>query len=168
MSRKVNMAKLLEKIAAVTDTQATELAAEAERTKDLYSYDEEVLQRQSVLNFYETFVALEEPKKELNESKVSFAKRVTEYNNLKNSWNFAICKGCSQKFVYAYQYRSVSYCSLECLDAGLRKIGLSVSVGRDLKRRWGRYHPAIVPATALETLEQTYEFDASLPGVPAQ
>lgn len=161
MSRKVNMAKLMEKIAAITQSDAAELAKQAEETKDLYSHDEAVMQRQAVINFFSTYIAPEEPRQKPGEHKVTYAKRVAAYNNARNEWKFRDCLGCGQRFVYAYTYAGVSHCSLECLDASLRKIGLKVTVGRDLKRRWGLHHPAIVPANALETLERLYGLSSS-------
>lgn len=151
-----DMAKLLAKIAKVTQTDEKELKEIAEKGKDLYSYDEAVMQRQAIINFFEYWVAPEEPRQKQGETKTAFAKRKADYENARNEWKFEICKGCGEQFVYAYHYRGVKHCSLECLDASLRKIGLELTIGRDLRRRWGHYGPAIVPADALETLKRLY------------
>lgn len=161
MGRKPNMAKLMEKIAKVTQTDAAELKKQAEETKDLYSHEETVYQRQAVVNFFTTFILPERPVSRQGESKLAYAKRLAEYETKRNTWRFRTCKGCGQEFVYAYSYDGVAHCSLECLDSELRKIGLSVTVGRDLKKRWGLHHPAIVPSDALKTLRRLYGLSSS-------
>jgi hypothetical protein len=161
VSRAVNMAKLMEKIAKQVNVDAAELAQKAEETRNLYSHDEAVMQRQAVINFFTTYVAPEEPRRQPNESQVKYAQRVSDYNNARNEWKFDTCLGCGERFVYAYHYRGVHHCSLECLDATLRKIGIKVTSGRDLKKRWGVHHPAVVPADALKTLEHLYGHDSA-------
>lgn len=160
MSRKVNQDKLLAKIAALTGTDATELKEKA-KVDNLYSFEEAVMQKQSVINFFRSRYLMEEPRLRPNETKVSFAKRQAEWQAAYNEWKIRKCEGCGLDFAYAYTYDGVSHCSLECLDTTLRKIGLSVTPNRDLKKRWGLHHPAIVPADALETLRQIYEPSSS-------
>ena len=168
MARKTNMAKLMEKIAKAVNVDATELQQKAKDTQDLYSHDEAVMQRQAVINFFTTYVAPEEPRQRQGETKLKFAERLAKYHNEKNEWKFATCEGCKERFVYAYHYRGVRHCSLECLDATLRKIGISLTIGRDLKKRWGQNHPAVVPADALKILEQIYGPSAESSDVPEQ
>lgn len=156
MARKPNMAKLMEKIAAQLAVDSDELKEQADATKDLYSYEESVYQRQAIINFFENYVAPEEPRPRQGESKVAFAKRKSDYEKKRSEWRIRECKGCGNRFAYAYTYDGVRHCSLECLDATLHKIGISLTIGRDLKKRWGQYHPAVVPADALETLERLY------------
>ena len=150
------MDKLMAKIAATVNVDVDELKQSVEETKDLYSYDERVMQRQAVINFFTTYIAPEEPRQLPNESKVKYTKRLTDFEAKKNAWKFKVCQSCKQKFVYAYHYTGVEYCSLECLDATLRKIGLKLTVGRDLRKRWGIHHPAVVSSDALAILEDLY------------
>lgn len=168
MARKVNMEKLLAKIAKHTQTDVTELKAAAKESKDLYSHEERVFQKQAIINFFTNYIAPEKPVSRQGESKVAFSKRLAEYERKRAEWRIRTCKGCKLEFAYAYSYDGVAYCSLECLDEALRKIGLELTVGRDLKKRWGLHHPAIVPASAFETLRNLYGHDALMLDDPSQ
>lgn len=147
MSRKINKDKLSEKLAAFLNMDVEEVK---EKAKQLYSYEETILEMQSVINFYKARI---QPKQGPKESDADFDKRYQE-------WRIKTCEGCNLEFAYAYTYDGVKFCSLDCLDGELRKIGLKVTYGRNLKQRWGRYHPAIVPSSALGILQ-------SLPQSPA-
>lgn len=167
MGRKVNQEKLLAKIAKLTGTDATELKEKA-KVDNLYSFEEAVMQKQAVINFFKSRYLAETPRQKMGESKVAYAKRLAEYNTAYQEWRFRTCEGCGLEFAYAYTYDGVSHCSLECLDTTLRKMGLSVTPNRDLKKRWGYHAPAIVPADALETLRRLYEPSSSLNDAHAQ
>lgn len=137
--------KMWAKIAALTG-QDTDTLRRIDKTSNLYSHTEQVLELQSVINFYKCRIKLErEPK----ETDIEFQLRY-------NHWKFRTCKYCNSEFVYDYHYEGVAYCSLDCLDAELHKIGLQVTRGRDLMKRWGVFHPAIVSAPALEALRERF------------
>lgn len=150
MSRKINKDKLSEKLAAFLNMPVEEVK---EKAKQLYSYEETVLEMQSVLNFYKARI---QPRQGPKEPDAEFDKRYQE-------WRIKECEGCHLNFAYAYTYDGVKFCSLDCLDGELRKIGLKVTYGRNLKQRWGQYHPAIVPSSALgilQSLPQSQSSDA--------
>lgn len=154
VGRRINQEKLLAKIAKITGADIKEL----EQVKTLYSFDESVLEAQSVINFYRTRVQPMANKDQgSNETKLEYAKRVSDYNKAFDEWRFRTCKNCNLTFAYAYNYEGVKFCSLDCLDSELRKIGLRVTYGRDLKKRWGRYYPAIIPSNVLEIFEENIE-----------
>lgn len=169
MARRVNQEKLLAKIAAVTGANLEELKEVA--SKKLHSHDEAVMEVQSVINFYKARVQPRPPEKRQGESELAFAGRQAEFQNKWNEWRIRTCEGCNQEFAYAYTYEGVKFCSLDCLDDELRKIGLKVTYGRDLMRRWGRYHPAIVPSSAFRTLKSLHPdspgFSSSMPSADA-
>lgn len=153
MARTVNMDNLLAKIAALPGVESSaEELKEASQKGNLYSYEEKVFESQSVINFYRTRIQAKPPTKKPNESEIAFAKRQKEFEKAYNEWRFRICEGCGLEFCYAYTYEGVKFCSLDCLDSELRKIGLQVTRGRDLRLRWGLHHPAVVPSSALEKL----------------
>lgn len=155
--RQPNMDKLLAQIAAVTGESVEELKEVAEATKDKYTSEERTYQKEAVINFFHTRIANPEPKQRQGESNAAFAKRYADWQKSYNSWKFKTCKACGQEFVYAYNYEGVAHCSNECQDASLRQIGLELTVGRDLKMRWGIHHPAVVPASVLSILREVYE-----------
>lgn len=155
MAKKTNMNKLLAKIAAVTQSDVGELKEKHEQG-NLYSHEEQVFESQSVINFYRAVIARRPPEKKQGESQLSFISRMNEYEKARNEWRIRTCEGCNNTFAYAYSYEGVKFCSLDCMDAELRKIGLQVTRGRDLRKRWGLYHPAIVPSSALEELKRLY------------
>lgn len=144
MSRKVNKNKLLEKIAAFTGMDIEETK---EKAKQLYSYEESILEAQSVLNYYEARI---QPRQRAKESDADYEKRY-------NEWKIRKCAECNLEFAYAYSVEGVKYCSLDCLDGALRKIGLQVTYGRPLKLRWGLRVPAIVPSSAFGILQSLEE-----------
>lgn len=156
MAKKVDQAKLLAKIAALTGSDATELKKASEQG-NLYSHEEMVFESQSVVNYYRAVIARRPPVRKQGESLLSFTKRQNEYENARNEWKTRICEGCELPFAYAYSYEGVKFCSLDCLDSELRKIGLKVTRGRNLKQRWGYLYPAIVPSSAFEILKEMEE-----------
>lgn len=138
--------ELMGKLAKANETTVENIKTE-NHIGTLYSYEEHVYEAQAVLNF---FAARVKPLLEKGENPVKFDARYRE-------WRIRECKQCTEKFAYAFAYDGVSYCSLDCLDAALKEIGLEVTRGRDLKKRWGiHYHPAIVNSSALATLERAY------------
>jgi hypothetical protein len=138
--------KILSQIAAKQGTTPEELR-EAEGINSNLTYVDQMIEAQSTLNF---FIARIQPLMEKGEAPFKFDKRFRE-------WRFRTCEGCQEEFAYAYAYEGVKYCSLDCLSDALEKIGLKLTVGRDLKKRWGpHYHPAIVPSSALSVLKSAY------------
>jgi hypothetical protein len=154
---------LLAKIAAQLGKDVEEVK---EAAAPLYSTEARILEAQSVLNFFKARVRPERQTitvggKKRPETDAEFEARYKE-------WNFKICKQCQGEFAYSYTYDGVAYCSLECVDAALRTIGLQVTRGREVKKRWGKYHPAIVSASALESLRDVYSDSAGTHDVPFQ
>lgn len=154
--------KLLASYAKQDGVEVEELKQTAE-IGALYTQEAAAYEAQACLNFYEARV---EPFLGKQEKPEDFDKRFRE-------WRFRLCKFCEEQFAYAYNYEGVSYCSLDCLEQALLRIGIKFSRGKDLKKRWGVfYHPAIVSATALEALKTLYNggapeaFDDSLSDHP--
>ena len=155
MAKKVNQEKLLAKIAALTGSDATELKEKADKS-NLYSHDEMVFESQSVINFFRARILRRPPTRKQGETLLSFNARLLEYEAAAYEWKTRECEGCQMPFAYAYTYEGVKFCSLDCMDAELRKIGLKVTRGRDLRKRWGLFHPAIVPSEAYSNLKRLY------------
>lgn len=145
---KAKFEKLLAQIAKSSGADVDDLKKEAE-VGSLYSSTDNLLEAQSVYNFYKTRVEpMLDPKKERPED---FDKRFRE-------WRIRKCVECEEEFAYAYNYEGVKFCSLDCLNKALEKIGVTLTPGRDLKKRWGPfYHPAIVPSSAFQVLKHAYE-----------
>lgn len=144
---------LLAKIAAQLGTNFEEIK---EAAQPLYSAEATILEAQSIYNFYQARVRPEQGK---TETKTAFEKRYRE-------WQFKICRHCDREFAYAYHYEGVSFCSLECVDASLQKIGMKLTRGRDIRLRWGQKHPAIVSADALEAIRVAYPDSLGTGDVP--
>ena len=135
--------KILAGLASVTNSKTEELE---EAVKPLYSTESHMYNGQAIINFYKARI---QPLVEKKETSAQFDKRFRE-------WRIRICAECDEEFAYAFAYEGVKYCSLECLDKALNKIGLSVTRGRDLKVRYGSYHQAIVPPDALKSFRNSY------------
>lgn len=154
---------LLAKIAEALGKNVEEIK---EKAAPLYSYEEEVYQRQAIINFFEARV--QPTRRMIKENGKSRQETDAEFEARYKEWNFKKCKHCTEIFAYAYTYDGVAYCSLECVDAELKKIGLELTRGRDTKRRWGNHHPAIVPPSALEALQNAFPNPEGTFDVPVQ
>jgi hypothetical protein len=119
---------------------------EIKEARALYTEEEAALEAQSVLNYYEWRKRLVREKGETD--------RVWEARN--RVWQYKQCKGCEETFAYSYHYDGVAYCSLDCLQVALKKIGLTVRYGQPLMKRWGLRYPGIVPSSALTSLESVF------------
>lgn len=64
-----------------------------------------------------------------------------------------VCKNCNQVFAYAWNSDSIAYCSIPCSSAALEKRGLRWDPKKPLAERYGRFVPAVVPASALSLLK---------------
>ena len=138
--------KLLAGIAQLTG-QDLEKVKEDAGFDNLYSKEESFYEGQAVYNFYKARI---QPRLEKGELPKDFDKRYRE-------WRIKKCDNCQEEFAYAFNYEGVKFCSLDCLEYALQKIGLKFTRGRDLKKRWGMFfHPAIVPSSAFEALKQLY------------
>lgn len=138
--------KLLAAIANITGSNLEDIT-KAANDSTLYSKEESYYEGQAVLNFFKARI---KPYVEKGESIVEFDKRYKE-------WRIKTCEGCGEQFAYALNYDGVTFCSLDCLDAGLNKIGLQITRGRDMKKRWGYFfHPAVVPSSAFNNLKNIY------------
>lgn len=146
---------MLAKIAAIT---GKDLSTIKEAAAPLYSQEATILEKQSILNFFSARIR---PEKRAKETDKEFEERY-------NEWRFTECKHCLREFSYAYSYEGVAYCSLECIDASLREIGMELTPNRDPKKRWGNHHPAIVSASALEALRDAYPNSEGAYDVPFQ
>lgn len=133
---------LLAKIANLLEKPVEEI----KEAQAIYTEEEAALEAQSVLNYYEWRKRLVREKGETD--------RVWEARN--RVWQYKTCKGCEETFAYSYHYDGVAYCSLDCLQVALKKIGLSVTYGQPLMKRWGLRYPGIVPSTALKSLESVF------------
>lgn len=154
---------LLAKIAAQLGKDLDEVV---EAALPLYSHEEEIMERQAIINFFKARVRPQKITVTVNgktrlETDAEFEKRY-------NEWRFKECKLCGSIFAYAYSYDGVGYCSLDCLDKELAKIGLSITRDRDIKKRWGPTRPAIVSASALESLQVAYPNPEGTFDVPVQ
>ena len=119
---------------------------------DVNTYDNIMYEAQATLNF---FTARIKPFLEKDEPPAAFDRRYRE-------WRIRECEECKEEFAYAYAYEGIKFCSLDCLAESLQKMGLRLTIGRDLKKRWGpHYHPAIVPSSAFGALQEVY--GASVP-----
>lgn len=130
---------LLAKIANLLNKDVEEV----KEARALYTEEEAALEAQSVLNFYEWRRRLVREKGETD--------RIWEARQ--RVWQYKQCKGCEEQFAYSYHYDGVAYCSLDCLQAALKKVGLSVTYGQPLMKRWGLRYPGIVPSSALKAVE---------------
>jgi hypothetical protein len=145
--------KILEQAASATGT-SVEAIKEEHGVGALQSREEEVYERQAVYNFFKARI---EPTLPQKIGRNYTAKELEEFDKAFREWRIRTCEECGEDFAYAFSYDGVKFCSLDCLDGALRKIGLQVTRGRDLKKRWGVFHhPAIVPSSALATLKTLY------------
>jgi hypothetical protein len=133
---------LLAKIANLLEKPVEEI----KEARAIYTEEEAALEAQSVLNYYEWRRRLIREKGEPD--------RVWEARN--RVWQYKTCKGCNEKFAYSYHYDGVAYCSLDCLQVALKEIGLKVTYGQPLMKRWGLRYPGIVPSTALKLVESAF------------
>lgn len=130
---------LLAKIANLLEKPVEEI----KEARALYTEEEAALEAQSVLNYFEWRRRLVREKGETD--------RVWEARQ--RVWQYKECKGCKEQFAYSYHYDGVAYCSLDCLQVALKEIGLSVTYGQPLMKRWGLRYPGIVPSSALKSVE---------------
>lgn len=119
---------------------------EIKEARAIYTEEEAALEAQSVLNYYEWRKRLVREKGESD--------RVWEARN--RVWQYKQCKGCNETFAYSYHYDGVAYCSLDCLQIALRAVGLNVTYGQPLMKRWGLRYPGLVPSTALKAVESVF------------
>lgn len=107
----------------------------SEVSEPLMTDEEQLLEAQAVLNYFE---------------------------RNKEGFKYETCRGCGQKFAYSYHYDGIKSCSIECMAAQLRKIGINWQYGRPLHLRWDRFYPAVVPSPviALEDEHQDQESDS--------
>lgn len=144
--------KLLSQIAAFLGQDEEEVKKVA-TTANRYSHDEMMMEGQSVLNFYKIRINERPPERKQGESVLKFTQRQQEYEAKYNEWKFKECETCKEEFAYAYTYDGVKFCSLDCLQSALEGAGLKFTPGRDLRKRWGTHHPAVVSSTALAELK---------------
>lgn len=64
------------------------------------------------------------------------------------------CKNCGRMFAYSWDRDVISYCSITCGVEALEKIGIKRDPTRDVKQRYGKTAPAVVPPDALEVLKE--------------
>lgn len=148
---------------------ATTAGLDADKLKEdvnvsaLYTDEDNMYEGQAVMNFFVYRIKPILEGKKPGETDGKFKLRKEDWEKAFNEWRIRDCKGCEQTFAYALTYEGVAYCSLYCLDKDLNKIGLQVTRGRDLKKRWGvQHHPAIVPSSAFQSLKEIYSADAEV------
>lgn len=86
--------------------------------------------------------------------KLREAASVIAYFDMKEKFRVETCRSCKGKFAYAYYSTAVKYCSIPCIDAALRELGFKWDPEAPLERRWGRFIPAVVPATVYKMIEE--------------
>lgn len=64
------------------------------------------------------------------------------------------CKQCGDWFAYRWNRDAIAYCSVYCGSKALEQIGLHWNPLKDLKERYGRTAPMVVPPAALEILKE--------------
>lgn len=79
------------------------------------------------------------------QDKIREAASVLSYFDMHEKFKTEVCRSCGLEFAFSYYLTAVKCCSIPCMDASLKKIGLSWNPDAPLERRWGRYVPAIVP-----------------------
>lgn len=130
-----------------------------EQANPLHSTESSFYEAQAVINYFKYRI---KPLIEKGEKPEDFDKRYRE-------WRIKICEGCGDRFAYSFAYDGVKYCSYDCLEKALLDIGIVMRRDRELKLRWGvHYHPAVVPSSALESLETLYADAVSDAYVPSQ
>lgn len=82
------------------------------------------------------------------------AASVIAYFDMKKDFRTETCRMCNQEFAYAYYLSAVKCCSIPCMSARLREMGLSWDPSAPLERRWGRFVPAIVPPVPYEIIKE--------------
>lgn len=152
--------KALARFAEATGAKAEDLKPDLEEA--LYTDEDNMYEGQAVLNFFTYRIKPVLEGKKPGETEFKFRLRKEEWEKAYHEWRIRVCEGCKGDFAYALSYEGVKFCSLYCLDKALNEMGLQVTRGRDLRKRWGvQHHPAIVPAPAFEALKQTYSSSAS-------
>ena len=156
----------LEKFAEAAGLDSESLKQEMDLDA-LYTQDDNMYEGQAVINFFRFRIKPILEGKKPGESNYKFKQRTEEWEKAYHEWRIRECDQCHMEFAYALDFEGVKFCSLYCLDAALAEIGLKVTRGRDLRKRWGvQFHPAIVPSTAFAALKQTYEDRAEESFVP--
>lgn len=64
------------------------------------------------------------------------------------------CEMCKLVFAYSYPVDTIKCCSVTCMAAKLKSIGLTWNLTKPYEQRWGKFVPAIVPPAALDFLDQ--------------
>lgn len=157
---RAKLEKALARFAAATGANTEELKPGLEEA--LYTDEDHMYEGQSVLNFFTFRIKPILEGKKPGETEIKYRVRKEEWERAYHEWKIRRCEGCQEDFAYALNYEGVKYCSLYCLDKALKDIGLQVTRGRDIRKRWGvQQHPAIVPSSAFQALKETYSSDAS-------
>ena len=143
---------LLLKIANLLEKPVEEI----KEVKGLYTEEEAILEAQSVLNFYDWRRNLARDPKETDR----------QYEARLRVWQYKECEECHGRFAYSYHYDGVKFCSLDCLQSALKKLGIQFHPGRPLNLRWGYRYPGIVPSSALSAIELASETSDDGPSEP--
>lgn len=104
----------------------------------LMTHEEEMYEAQAVLNYF------------------SLRIKPRSGGDLKG-WTYRRCAGCGEEFVYSYAYEGIKSCSIKCMADQLEAIGLKWTPGRDLRLRWDRAYPAIVPSNVFAMMKPESE-----------
>lgn len=142
MPRKQTTEDLLNKIASNLGMTKEEAMEES----DLTTFEDKMIEGQSVLDYYTWRRSLTKKPKETDD----------QFNKRLDQWKYKQCKSCKETFAYNFHYDGVAYCSLMCLDQALRDIGLVFHYNRDLNKRWGYTHPSIINSQVLKLVEQLF------------
>lgn len=160
--------RALASYAAATGIDAEKLKEDV-NIEALYTDEDNMYEGQAIYNFFKYRIRPILEGKKPGESEARFKTREEDWEKAYNEWKIRECEGCGETFAYALSYEGVKYCSLYCLDKDLEKIGLHVTRGRDIRKRWGvQQHPAIVPSSAFRALKEIYSSDAEASFSPSQ
>lgn len=98
---------------------------------------------------------------ETTEELMREAQSVINYFDMKGEqFKHIECRQCGYLFAYSYHYDGVKYCSITCAKRALQARGLSWNPSVPVEERYGPVAvPAVVPASALKTLQQVLKTD---------
>lgn len=95
---------------------------------------------------------------ESTDDKMAEAEAVTLYFETKgHNFTHINCRNCGELFAYCWNRHAIKYCSVQCADSALKKLGLKWDPTREQSLRWGSTAPIVVPAAALPHVQSLLE-----------
>jgi predicted nucleic-acid-binding Zn-ribbon protein len=101
---------------------------------------------------------------ENKEDLIREAQSVINYFDVKGEqFKHIECRQCGYLFAYSYHYDGVKYCSIPCIKRALKERGLTWDPSVPVEQRYGPVAvPAVVPPSALKTLQQVLKDDTQV------